>query len=167
MKKKFMVFAALAVSLFAGSALANGPEISDQAQVISSRPIYQNRNSQECHMESVAGTAQQVGERGMSGSILGGLAGALLGAQVGQGNGRIVAVGAGAVAGAVAGDRLQNNNGNGGGQAQASQQQQVCQQVSRQEVTGYEVRYAYQGREGSTVMQQQPGSTVRVGISVY
>lgn len=165
MKKKFMVFVALATSLYAGSVLANGPEISDTAQVISSRPIYQNRNSQECHMESVAGTAQQGGERGMSGSILGGIAGALLGAQVGQGNGRIVAAGAGAVAGAVAGDRLQNNGVSGVGQA--AQPQQVCQQVSRQEVTGYEVRYSYLGREGSTVMQQQPGSTVRVGISAY
>lgn len=164
MKKKFMVFVVLAASLFAGSVLANGPEISDTAQVISSRPIYQNRNSQECHMEGVAGTSQQVGERGMSGSILGGIAGALLGAQVGQGNGRIAAAGAGAIAGAVAGDRLQNNNV--GGQAQASQQQ-VCQHVNKQEVTGYEVRYSYLGREGSTVMAQQPGNTVRVGISAY
>lgn len=163
MKKKFMVFVAFFASLFAGSALANGPEISDTAQVISSRPIYQNRSSQECHMESVAGAAQQGGERGMSGSILGGIAGALLGAQVGQGNGRIAAAGAGAIAGAVTGDRLQNN---GSGVGQASQQQ-VCQQVSKQEVTGYEVRYSYLGREGSTVMQQQPGSTVRVGISAY
>ena len=166
MKRKYLIGAVLAAAVTAGNAFAM-PEITDTADVLSARPIYQNRTSQECHMETVTNTApQQAAERGMGGSIMGGIAGALLGAQVGGGNGKTAATAAGAIAGAIAGDRLQNNNGNVGGQPQTSQQQ-VCNPVSRQEVAGFEVRYAYQGREGVTVMQSAPGKTVRVGIAAY
>lgn len=164
MKKNFFVLIAC-ISAFVGMPTAFAYEITDTAQVLSTRPVYRERVSQECHMEAAGNTApqQQVGgEREMSGSIMGGIAGALLGAQVGQGNGRVAAAGAGAIAGAVAGDRLQNN-----GVGQAAQPQQVCRQVKNQEVSGYEVRYVYQGREGVTSMAQQPGSTIRVGIAAY
>lgn len=161
MKKNFFVLIAC-ISAFAGMSTASAYEITDTAQVLSTRPVYRERVSQECHMEASNAPQQVSGERGMSGSIMGGIAGALLGAQVGQGNGRVAAAGAGAIAGAVAGDRLQNN-----GVGQAAQPQQVCQQVKNQEVSGYEVRYAYQGREGVTSMAQQPGNTIRVGIAAY
>lgn len=96
----------------------------------------------------------------LGGSILGGLAGALLGSQVGQGNGRVAAGAAGAIAGAIAGDRIQNDgNSNSGGV------QQQCNDITKQVVSGYEVKYLYAGHVGTTTMPSQPGNTIEVGVT--
>ena len=159
-------FASVLAVLFSAGAAVAAPEITDIAQVLSSRPIFQNRSHQECHLESVqAAPVQDSQDRGVGGSVLGGVAGALIGSRFGGGNGNSAAIGLGAIAGVLAGDRIQNN-GSGGQQAQVLQQK-VCNQVNTQDVTGYEVHYLYQSREGVTRMSQQPGSTVRVGVSVF
>lgn len=134
-------------------------DFTDTAKVVSSRPIYQSYTTQECHM--VTTTVQpQPQERQMGGSILGGVAGALLGSQVGQGNGRVAAGALGAIAGAITGDRIQNS------QAQAAPQtQQVCRDVQRQEISGYEVHYIYAGHKASTVMSYPPGNTITIEIT--
>ncbi len=138
---------------------AHASDFTDTAKVVSSRPIYQNYTTQECHM--VTTTVQpQPQERQMGGSILGGVAGALLGSQVGQGSGRVAAGALGAIAGAITGDRLQNS------QAQAAPQaQQVCRDVQRQEISGYEVHYIYAGHQASTVMNYPPGNTITIEIT--
>ncbi|OYV47865.1 MAG: hypothetical protein B7X10_03945 [Burkholderiales bacterium 21-58-4] len=138
---------------------AHASDFTDTAKVVSSRPIYQSYTTQECHM--VTTTVQpQPQERQMGGSILGGVAGALLGSQVGQGSGRVAAGALGAIAGAITGDRLQNS------QAQAAPQtQQVCRDVQRQEISGYEVHYIYAGHQASTVMSYPPGNTITLEIT--
>lgn len=102
-------------------------------------------------------------ERSMTGSVVGGAAGGLLGAQVGKGkgNGRTAAAGAGAIAGAVAGDRIDNR------QAAAPQPAQRCRtvEITREVVRGYTVVYQYNGRDITTTMPYDPGATLRVGIS--
>jgi len=148
----------LGLTSFAAAA-AHASDFTDTAKVVSSRPIYQNYTTQECHM--VTTTVQpQPQERQMGGSILGGVAGALLGSQVGQGSGRVAAGALGAIAGAITGDRLQNS------QAQAAPQtQQVCRDVQRQEISGYEVHYIYAGHQASTVMSYPPGNTITIEIT--
>jgi uncharacterized protein YcfJ len=139
---------------------AQASDFTDTAKVVSSRPIYQSYTTQECRTVTAAPQPQAQGERQMGGSILGGVAGALLGSQVGQGSGRVAAGALGAIAGAIAGDRIQNSP------AQAApQSQQVCRDVQRQEISGYEVHYIYAGHRASTVMSYPPGNTITIEIT--
>ncbi len=156
MKSSAVVFGLASFAAFAVQA----SDFTDTAKVVSSKPIYQTYTTQECRMVTVAAPPQAQGGRQMGGSILGGVAGALLGSQVGQGNGRVAAGAVGAIAGAIAGDRIQND------QAQAApQQQQVCRDVQRQEITGYEVHYIYAGRRASTVTNYPPGNTINIEVT--
>lgn len=145
MKKTLIATLLASISISASAA-----GISDTAQVVSSTPMYQTYTTQECHTVTTAAPA----ERSMGGSILGGVAGALLGSQVGQGNGKVAAGALGAITGAIAGDRIQNSGST----------QQVCNPVSRQVITGYQVTYQYNGHTGTAVMQQQPGATINVAV---
>lgn len=155
---KFVVFGLTSLAAVA----AHASDFTDTARVVSSKPIYQSYTTQECHTVTTTSPQPQAqGERQMGGSILGGVAGALLGAQVGQGSGRTAAAAAGAIAGAIAGDRIQNSQ-----TAQATPQaQQVCRDVQRQEISGYEVHYIYAGHRASTVMSYPPGNTINIEVT--
>lgn len=117
---------------------------------------------------AVAGTivgdrvANPDSDRSVTGAVVGGAAGGLLGAQVGGGGGRNAAAGAGAVAGTIAGDRIDNRQ-----QTAAAQPAQRCRTVetTREVVKGYMVVYRYNGRDITTTMPYNPGSTVRVGVT--
>ncbi|HQT25194.1 MAG TPA: glycine zipper 2TM domain-containing protein [Burkholderiales bacterium] len=156
MKSSAVVFGLASLAAFA----ANASDFTDTAKVVSSRPIYQTYTTQECHMVTVEAPPQAQGERQMGGSILGGVAGALLGSQVGQGSGRVAAGAVGAIAGAIAGDRIQNSQAQSG-----PTQQQVCRDVQRREITGYEVRYIYAGHRASTVTNYPPGNTINIEVT--
>lgn len=145
-------------------------DFTDTARVISARPIYENvgRPRRECWDEEVnERESRRDGDRSLGGTIIGGLAGGLLGSQVGKGNGKTAAAAVGAVTGAVVGDRI-DNDGRGGGDRSRSRTVQRCRDVSeeREEVSGYTVRYQYNGRTYTTRMNRDPGRTVRVGITV-
>lgn len=142
------------------AAAAHASDFTDTAKVVSSKPIYQSYTTQECRTETIAPPPQAQGDRQMGGSILGGVVGGLLGSQVGQGNGRTAAAAAGAIAGAIAGDRIQNNQ-----VAAGPTQQQVCHDVQRQEISGYEVRYVYAGHRASTIMNYPPGERINIEVT--
>lgn len=116
---------------------------------------------------AVAGTligdrvANPDSDRSMTGAVVGGAAGGLLGAQVGRGSGQNAAAAAGAIGGAVVGDRVQNPQ-------RTAQANQRCRTVetTRDIVRGYTVVYRYNGRDITTTLPYNPGSTVRVGIGV-
>jgi uncharacterized protein YcfJ len=101
-------------------------------------------------------------DRPVTGAIVGGAAGGLLGAQVGSGSGRNAAAAAGAIGGSVIGDRVQNPT------TTAAQPGQRCRTVetTREVVKGYTVVYRYAGRDITTTLPYNPGSTVRVGVGV-
>ena len=148
---------ATAIALIPVQAYAD--DFTDTARVISSTPIYRTVHGQACYDVPIA--SQPSGNHSIGGSILGGLAGALLGSQVGQGNGRVAAGAAGAIAGAIAGDRIQNdgNNSNAGGT------QQQCSDITKQVISGYQVKYVYAGHIAMTTMASQPGNTITVGVT--
>lgn len=102
--------------------------------------------------------------RSATGSVVGGLAGALLGSQIGGGRGNKAATAVGGIAGVVIGDRVANPNSD----QPRTEQVERCRQVeaSREVVKGYNVTYRYKGQDVSTTLPYQPGSTVRVGLSV-
>ena len=101
-------------------------------------------------------------ERSATGSIVGGIAGALLGSQIGGGSGNKAATAAGGVAGVLIGDRVANPD------QPRSKQVERCREVenSREVIKGYNVTYRYNGRDVTTTLPYQPGSTVKVGISM-
>lgn len=117
---------------------------------------------------AVAGTligdrvANPDSNRPVTGAVVGGAAGGLLGAQVGSGSGRNAAAAAGAIGGAVVGDRVQNP------QTASAQPGQRCRTVDsvRDVVRGYTVVYRYNGRDITTTLPYNPGSTVMVGVGV-
>jgi uncharacterized protein YcfJ len=100
--------------------------------------------------------------RSATGAVVGGVAGAVLGSQVGGGTGRKVATAAGGIAGAVIGDRVANPD------QPRTEQVERCREVetSREVIKGYNVTYRYNGQDIATTLPYQPGSTIRVGVSV-
>lgn len=169
MKKRFLIMLAAVSS---GSAVA--ADYVDTAKVISSRAVFErvSEPKQECWNETVnsTGTVTQSGsgEHSIGGALLGGLIGGVVGSQVGQGHGNTAATGAGAIAGAIIGDHVANQNAQQTVQVPQTREEQHCRQVEnyRDVIRGYDVTYRYNGREISTRMPYQPGTTVRVGVSV-
>src|SRR3989338_8969243 len=100
--------------------------------------------------------------RSATGSIVGGVAGALLGSQIGGGTGNKAATAAGGIIGAVVGDRVANPD------QPRTEQVERCREVdsSREVIKGYNVTYRYNGQDITTTLPYQPGSTIRVGVSV-
>ncbi len=146
--------------------LAQAVEFEDTGRVVRVTPLAEqvNRPRQECRTEYVQVPQQQ--QRSAGGAIIGGIAGALLGNQVGGGSGRSVATAAGAIGGALVGDRVDNNgNQMGGMQEQAVRQ---CRTVDHWESrnNGYEVTYDYRGRNYTSIMAQDPGERIRLRVSV-
>lgn len=173
MNKSFLI---LLAGMASGSALA--ADFTDTAKVVSSKPVYErvSEPKQECWTETVSSTgvvtkSAPVQEHSIGGALLGGVIGGVVGSQIGQGNGSTVATGAGAIAGAIIGDRVANKNA----QQQATttevpqtREERHCRQVDnyRDVIRGYDVTYRYNGHDITARLPDDPGSTVRVGVSV-
>ena len=162
----------LVALMAAGAAAAHAETYVDNARVRSVDPQYENVTvpRQEC-------TSQWVQEQprvaaapsgGYGGAIIGGVAGGLLGNQVGKGHGREAATAAGAVIGAITGDRISNSGTAVAAPVPEAREVRSCRTVYDQQnrLTGYRVTYDYRGAEASTVMREQPGSTIPVRVSV-
>jgi len=147
-------------SAYAGPGRYDADGFVTRARVLSSTPIYDTVNEprRECWTETVGHETRSYREgNGGGGAILGAIAGGLLGSTVGKGDGRVAAAAVGAATGAVVGDRL-----NGGGtryEETRPRQVERCrvQDNYRQVVSGYDVRYRFQGREYSTRLPYDPG----------
>ena len=100
--------------------------------------------------------------RSATGAVVGGVAGALLGSQIGGGTGNKAATAVGGIAGVVIGDRVANPD------QPRTEQVERCRQAesSREVIKGYNVTYRYNGQDITTTLPYQPGSTIRVGVSV-
>lgn len=163
--KPLSILAAMTAALGASSVYA--ADFEDYARVINVTPQIEQINTprQECRTEYE--TVQRPQERSNTGGIIGGIAGGLLGSQVGGGNGRIAAAAAGAITGAIVGDRV-DNNGNNGQPAYDSRPVRQCRTVDnwQSRTSGYAVTYEYNGRSYTSVMPYDPGSRLRLHISL-
>ena len=155
------------LSLLATAAAASQAQsFVDNARVQSVEPQYEAVQvpREECTSQWV--TEPQPAAGGYGGVSRGGRAGAILRTPGAKGPGREAATAAGAVIGAIAGDRL------AGGQAQAYPQAQrevrSCRTVYdvQQRLTGYRVTYEYRGHQSAIVTRDQPGQTLPVRVSV-
>lgn len=113
LKEKFhfyiVLFTILATAIT--MAPAHAESFQDNARVMNVTPHVVQVQRPVCHTTEVRVPRQQSQQdRGYIGGAMGGAGGALLGSQVGRGNGNKAAIGVAAIAGAIAGDRMQNGN---------------------------------------------------------
>jgi uncharacterized protein YcfJ len=136
-----------------------------RAKVLSSTPVYDTVSDphRECWTESGYET-RNYRNNNTGGSIIGAIAGGLLGSTVGKGNGRIAAAAVGAGTGAVIG----GNWNDGDRQETRPVDVQRCRTVDRphQVVSGYDVRYRYEGREFATRLPYDPGNWLNLNVNV-
>lgn len=163
-----LIAALLAASGAAQAGHGQGDSYTTRARVLSSEPIYETINEprRECWTETVGYETRRTGTN-TGGAILGAIAGGLIGSTVGKGDGKVAAAAVGAATGAVVGDRWP---GNGTRYESVPQQVERCRARDdyRQVVTGYDVRYRFEGREYTTRLPYDPGRwlTLNVNFSV-
>lgn len=115
-----------------------------------------------------------------AGTVLGAIIGGVVGHQFGRSSGgRDVGTGVGIVAGGLIGNQIENSPSANAGPAYINGPARVdyipetrnvqrCATVydNRDEVTGYNVAYRYQGRDYTTRMAFDPGATMRVQVNL-
>jgi len=145
----------------------NGDGFTARAQVLSSTPIYDTISEprRECWTETSGYETRSYRDGNNTGStVLGAIAGGLIGSTVGKGNGKVAAAAVGAATGAVVGSRWNN-----GSTRYESSPRQVerCRTNDdyRQVVSGYDVRYRFQGREYNTRLPNDPGKWLTLNVS--
>ena len=152
----------LMASTIASQAMAD--DYFDNAPVLSVTPQVERVNTprQECHTEYVRESYSN--NSSPAGAIIGGIAGGLLGSTIGKGDGKIAGAAVGAGVGAIVGDRVGNNQANGVVDRPVDRCVTVdnWQNVSR----GYLVTYRYNGRDFTTVTDENPGNTIKVRVGV-
>lgn len=170
----------LALALLAASGATFAEQFADYADVVNVVPVGSRQsNTQTCTNEVVGYSNQNNSGNYNSGSgdrtvgtVTGGLLGGLIGNQIGKGRGRTLAIAAGAVGGSIAGNqyaRYDNGNSNGNSGRGEPVYARNCRQDNNdyaQRIEGYKVTYVYNGREMTTMMSRDPGSRIRVGVSV-
>jgi uncharacterized protein YcfJ len=155
----------------------------DYADVINVDPLYRDVRvsvpRQECRVEvheEPGGTYYRQGVRpNPASTIIGGLIGAVVGHQLGRGGGRDAATVAGAVMGAAVGHDVARRRGASSATEAVyvpsrRDEREVCrmryeERLERQ-IDGYLVTYRYNGRIHHTQMAYDPGTRIRVRVSV-
>lgn len=143
----------------------------DRGRVTAVTPQFERVNTprQECRTEYVRESYYEAPQRSNTGAIIGGVAGGLVGSRFGGGNGRIATAALGAGLGAVLGDRYDNNGrDNQGRERVVTRPVESCVTVDNwhQVPAGYLVNYEYNGRQYSTVTEQDPGRYIPVHVEV-
>lgn len=161
--KVSMIISALMAASLSLPVMAND-QYHDTARVISVTPQLERVNTpqQSCQTEYIR--ESYTNQRSPAGAIIGGIAGGLLGSQIGRGNGRVAAAAVGAGVGAIVGDRVGNNQTT----TYTNRPVERCVSVDNWQTVnrGYLVTYRYNGRDYTTVMDNDPGDTIRVNVAV-
>lgn len=133
------------------------PVHASYAKVLGVTPIKQtvSEPKQVCHQEQVAHQAPVQDNNRIAGSVIGGVVGGLLGNQVGGGNGKKAATVIGALAGGLAGNKVQEGMQQ---RDQVTSTQTICntENVDKEKVVGYDVRYSLDGKTATVRMDEKP-----------
>jgi uncharacterized protein YcfJ len=180
--RKIAIGTLASLSMLPGAILANDPTRAgyDYARVTDVEPIYRTvRTAQPVETcwneEVVRNDRRDQAPRGNAGrTIVGGLLGGLVGSQVGGGRGRDAATVAGVLIGsAIANDHADNDDyyrdraRNDGRYTEVVQRCSVTNEYYEEQVRdGYRVSYEYAGASYTTRMSRDPGSQIRVQVTV-
>jgi uncharacterized protein YcfJ len=148
---KIFVFSAVGLAALSASA-------QELAAVVSSAPVVQQVAvpRQVCENQPVVIDQPTSG----AGGVIGAVAGGILGHTLGGGSGKAAATAAGVLAGAVVGDRVEAGNNR---QVQMAPRCRT-QTVYEDRTVGYNVTYEYAGRQYSTRMASDPGTSIPVQV---
>jgi len=153
-------FAALLALVTSHAALADTTG-TVAARVLSAKPVYAQVQvpQQVCWDDVQQAPAQGSG----AGALMGAIAGGAMGNAIGGGSGQVLATGLGIFGGAILGNRIETQ-----GQGVRTQQVRRCeQQVSLQnQVVAYDVVYELHGQQYSTQLDEAPGRTIDVDVTV-
>jgi uncharacterized protein YcfJ len=171
-RPKLTALVALGCALATGAASA-GPRVGSvvgasnsssqtvQARVVSATPVVAQVEvpRQVCFDELQQEPVRSSG----AGALLGAIAGGVMGNALGKGAGKALATGAGVIGGAVLGDHSEND-----GRVGATRSVRRCEQQASYEnqVVAYDVVYEYGGQRYSTQMQQEPGRTIPLQVTL-
>jgi uncharacterized protein YcfJ len=151
----------------AGHGRGDSDGFTARAQVMASTPFYETINEprRECWTETTGYETRSYRDgNNTGGAVLGAIAGGLIGSTVGKGSGKVAAAAVGAATGAVVGDRW-----NDGSTRHESSPRQVercrVEDNYRQVISGYDVRYRFQGREYNTRLPYDPGKWLTLNVS--
>ncbi|MBM4218558.1 MAG: glycine zipper 2TM domain-containing protein [Gammaproteobacteria bacterium] len=173
--------AAAGLVLASGAAFADGPIVgtaggyddTDFADVVRVEPLRrQVRVSEpvrECWRETSYASEGPFSYNHIGGTLLGSALGVALGNQIGHGRGKDVARVAGALVGGAIGHNVSVDRQRqlGGARGQTHECCDVRYRDRYEErIDGYEVTYAYAGREYVTRMPYDPGERIRVRVDV-
>lgn len=114
---------------------------------------------EKCEDVQVQHQAPVKDEHRIAGSVVGGLAGGLLGSTVGGGNGKTLATVAAAAAGGFAGNQVQKKMQE---RDVVTTTEHRCKTIDERskKVSGYDVTYRFDGKEGVVRTSFKPGSTL-------
>jgi uncharacterized protein YcfJ len=182
-----------AVFALIAATAASAQAYSDTAQVVSAQPIYERVNTprQNCWNETVSYDrrtpsayqpaqyeAPAPSERTVgAGTILGAVIGGVVGHQFGNSSrGRDHGTVAGVIGGGIVGNMIENSQPRANYDPQPARVDyapdtrtvQRCETVneSRDQITGYNVTYRYNGRDYQTRMAYDPGPTINVRVNL-
>lgn len=148
---------------------SNNPTFQDSARVTHVEPIYKtvrvSTPQRECWTET-NNYNHRPQAKSYTSTIAGGILGGVLGNQFGGGSGKTAMT----VAGTLLGGSLGNDYNNYSREKDRYGNQENCRVTERyreeQRADGYQVSYRYQGKNYSTYMDQRPGRTIPVDVSV-
>jgi len=150
--KQAILFAALGLA-------ALGAGAQEVGIVISSVPVIQQVQVPRQYCSQPMPVAQPQTSGG--GGLLGALIGAGIGAGIGHGGGQAAAIVAGTTLGAIVGNQVEADN------QRYVQSVPVCgtETTIENRAIGYDVTYEYAGRQYTTRMPYDPGSTINLQVS--
>ncbi len=164
----------LAVAATGSAALAGGADVPDAdgnvhyawANVTRVNPIYQTVQvatpHQQCYQQPVV---RQTGGSHTAATVLGAVVGGVLGSTVGKGDGRKAATVAGAVVGGAVGNGVARR-GDGTATDSVTHCDQVQDVTPERRIVGYTVEYRYRGYAYTSRLDYDPGTRLRVRITV-
>ena len=133
------------------------------AQVVAVKEIFETvvTPREKCEDVQVNNQAPVKDEHRIAGSVVGGLAGGLLGSAVGGGKGKTLATVAGAAAGGYAGNQVQKKMQE---RDVVTTTERRCKTVNErsQKLSGYNVTYRFDGKDGVVRTSFKPGPTLPV-----
>jgi uncharacterized protein YcfJ len=165
MGKPWIIGAALGAGFVTAGAAVAGFHLlaSPHADVLNTRAVVRTLRTprQECHDEPVVRTRPARDTERLAGTGIGAVVGGLLGHGVGGGNGKVLATVAGAAAGGYAGNKIEQRVQQGNTYT-TTEQRCVTAYDTREVPNGYEVTYAWEGRQHHVHMEHDPGKSLPV-----
>lgn len=148
------------------SGLAAADSHLEYGQVISAIPIYETvrvpTQREVCWDEEIR---YQRGSQSATPALVGGVLGGAVGRQFGGGSGKDALTVVGAIVGASIGNDIARKNS--GETTQVETRCRTSQEYyEEQRITGYRVRYQYNGQVYTTRTDRDPGETINLRVSV-